>query len=242
MPPQRPRKKRAPAHRPRPWLPVAIVGSAAILAVILIVVFSNVGGSSNTPAKTTPGPTAAASQHGASFGQDNAPLTLVEYFSFQCVHCADFVSQVEPQIEKDYVDTGKLKIEFHALGSGDALLAPQAAACAGEQDRYVEYYRYLFANRLRGFSRGNLRDYAGDLGLDTAAFNKCLDSNKYEATIVSDMNAATRLNLGTPTFYLGKTSAIASQSLPYTGVTTIVGAQPYDTFKKAIEDALAKTQ
>jgi protein-disulfide isomerase len=214
----------------------------AVVAVILVIVLSDTGSGTSTTAKATPGPTAAAPQHGASFGQDNAPLTLVEYFGFQCVHCADFAIQVEPQIEKDYVDTGKLKIEFRPLGSGDALLASQAVACAGEQDRYVEYYKYLFANHLRGFGKGNLRDYAGDLGLDTAAFNECLDSNKYEETVVSDTNAAMRLNLGTPTFYLGKTNEIANQSLPYTGVTTIVGAQPYDAFKKAIDDALAGVQ
>ena len=171
MQPRRQRKKRAAARPPRPWLPVAIVGTAAIFAVVLIVVFSNTGGGSNgstVPGKTTPGPTASAPQHGTSFGQDNAPVTMVEYFSFQCSHCADYASQTAPQIEKDFVDTGKLRIEFHALGQeGDLLLASEAAACAGEQDRYVEYYRYLFANRDRGFEKGTLQEYARDLKLDT---------------------------------------------------------------------------
>jgi len=243
MPPQRPRKKRAPARRPRPWVPVAIVGTAAILAVVLIVVFSNVGGgsSSNSGLAATPGPTHAAPQHGASFGQDSAPLTLIEYYSFQCSHCADYASQIAPQIEKDFVDTGKLKIEFHALGlEGDMLRSSEAVACAGDQDRYVEYYHYLFANSARGFSEGKLREYAGDLGLDEAAFKECLDSGRHEPEMLSETKQAAQLSMGTPTFYLGNTGVIENKSLPYSGETSIVGAQPYDVFKKAIEDALAK--
>jgi len=243
MQPRKSRKKRTSARGPRPWLPVAIVGTAAILAVVLIVVFSNVGGSSSPGPKATPGPTVAAPQHGASLGQDDAPLTMAEYFSFQCPHCGDFALQTAPQIERDFVDTGKLRIEFHALGSeGDLLLASEAAACAGEQNRYVEYYRYVFANRERGFGKGTLQEYARDLKLDTTAFNACLDSNDYGAEIVNETNQAIQFNLGTPAFFLGKTASIQSKSLPYSGETAIIGAEPYDAFKKAIEDALAEVQ
>jgi len=219
------------------------VGTAALLAVILIVVFSNVGGGSSEPGKATPGPTAAAPQHGTSLGQDDAPVTMVEYFSFRCSHCADYALQTEPQIEKDYVETGKLRIEFHALAQeGDLLLASEAVACAGEQDRYVEYYKYVFANLDRGFEKGTLQEFARDLKLDSGAFNSCLDSGKYSEGIISDTNEAIRLNLGTPTFFLGKTATIQNKSLPYTGETSIVGAETYAVFKKAIEDELAEVE
>jgi protein-disulfide isomerase len=169
MPPQRPRKKRAPARRPRPWVPVAVVGTAAILAVVLIVVFSNVGGgsSSNSGPAATPGPTHAAAQSGSTVGSDSAPVTMVEYFRFDCPHCADFAAEVEPQLERDYIDTGKLRIEFHPLAlEGDILNASAAALCAGEQGRFWEYCDLAFANINRAFSKKNLRQYAGDLGLD----------------------------------------------------------------------------
>jgi protein-disulfide isomerase len=244
MQPRRQRKKRAAARPPRPWLPVAIVGTAALLAVVLIIVFSNTGGSSDgKPAKTTPGPTASAVQSGTSLGQDDAPVTMIEYFSFQCSHCADYARDTAPQIEKDFVETGKLRIEFHALGGeGKLLQASEAAACAGEQNRYLEYYKYLFANRDRGFDKGTLREYARDLGLDTEAFNSCLDSGGGSQQIISDTNDAMEQNLGTPTFFFGQTGTIDKESLPYRGETSIVGAESYDVFKKAIEDELAKAQ
>jgi len=244
MRPQKTRKKRPPKRPLPPWIPVAVVGTIAVIAVVLVIVVSNAtsSGNSNTPAKTTPGPTASAPQQGASFGRPDAPVTMVEYYSFQCSYCADFAASTEPQIEKDYVDTGKLRIEFHALGAGDVLLASEAVACAGDQGHYVEYYKYLFANRLRGFSEGTLKEYARDLGLDTAAFGQCLDSHKHRQTIVDDTSAASLQKLGTPAFYLGKTSAMENQSLPYANATNIPGAQPYQVFKSAIEQLLGSAQ
>ena len=127
MQPKRPRRKRATTRTQRPWIPVALVGGVAILAVVLIVVLSNVfGSSSGSSANIVDSGIAHSSpQEGAFLGQPNAPLTMIEYFRFDCSHCADFALQTAPQIEKDYVDTGKLRIEERALAldPGDLLTA-----------------------------------------------------------------------------------------------------------------------
>jgi len=248
MPSQRPKKRRAPAHRPRPWVPVAIVGVAAVIAVILIIVFSNVGGSSsNSGPAATPGPTHAATQSGATVGSDSAPVTMVEYFRFDCPHCADFALEVEPQLEKDYIDTGKLRIEFRPLAlEGDILNASEAALCAGDQGRFWEYYELAFANINRGFSKGNLKEYAAALGLDTNAFNICLNSGKYKDQVVNETNETVKAGIqATPTFFLGKTSDMNRLSAPYSGQTRISGVQatsPAAPFKAAIDQILATVQ
>ena len=249
MPPQRPRKKRAPARRPRPWVPVAVVGTAAILAVVLIVVFSNVGGgsSSNSGPAATPGPTHAAAQSGSTVGSDSAPVTMVEYFRFDCPHCADFAAEVEPQLERDYIDTGKLRIEFHPLAlEGDILNASAAALCAGEQGRFWEYCDLAFANINRAFSKKNLRQYAGDLGLDTNAFNTCLDSGKYKDQVVNTTNEVVKAGVqSTPTFFIGKTSDMNKLSVPYPNQNRLSGVQatnPVAPFKTAIDQILATVQ
>jgi protein-disulfide isomerase len=248
MPPQRPRKKWAAARRPRPWIPVAIVGTAAVVAVILVIVFSNVGGSSsNQGPAATPGPTHAAAQNGATVGADSAPVTMVEYFRFDCPHCADFASQVEPQLEKDYIDTGKLRIEFRPMAlEGDILNASEAAFCAGDQGHFWEYYDLAFANINRGYSKGNLKDYAAALGLDTSTFNSCLDSGKYKDEVVNETNEALKAGVqSTPTFFLGKTSDMNRLSVPYSGQTEISGVQvtnPAAPFKTAIDKLLGTAQ
>jgi protein-disulfide isomerase len=247
MQPRRQRKKRASARRPRPWLPVAIVGVAAILAVVLIVVFSNSGGSSNSGPIATPGPTHAAVQSGATVGSDSAPVTMVEYFKFDCPHCADFASEVEPQLETDYIDTGKLRIEFHPLAlEGGLLLASEAVFCAGDQDRFLEYYDLVFANIDRGFSESDLKKYASTLALDTSAFNSCLDSGKYQNQVLNETNQALTAGVqSTPTFFIGKTSDIDRLSVPYTGQTRLSGVEqtdPVAPFTAAIDEVLATVQ
>lgn len=245
MQPRRPRRKRATSRTQRPWIPVALVGGTAILAVALIVVLSNVfGGSSGSIVDS--GLTHNSPQEGAVLGQPNAPLTMIEYFRFDCSHCADFALQTAPQIEKDYVDTGKLRIEERALAlapQADLLNASQAALCAGEQGRYFDYYDLLLSNFTRAYTGDNLKEYARHLGLDTGAFNSCLDSKKYEQSVVDETNEASRAGVNsTPTFFIGGTQAMEAASPPYTGHTQILGAVTYDVFKKAFDDELAKAQ
>jgi protein-disulfide isomerase len=246
MQPKRPRRKRATTRTQRPWIPVALVGGTAILVVALIVVLSNVfgGNSGNSGSIVDSGIAHSSHQEGAVLGQPNAPLTMIEYLRFNCSHCADFALQTAPQIEKDYVDTGKLRIEERALApEGDLLTASAAALCAGEQGRYFDYYDLLFANFTRAYTGDNLKENARHLGLDTAAFNSCLDSKKYEQSVVDETNQAVGVGVtATPTFFIGGTKAIGAASVPYTGFTQIPGAETYDVFKKAIDAELAKAQ
>ncbi len=245
MQPRRARRKQASSQRA--WVPIALIGVGAVLVVVIIVVVSNVvGGGSNVSAtRATPGPTHSAPQSDASAGQDSAPATLVEYFRFDCSHCADFALNTAPSIEKDYVDTGKLRIIFRALAleaSGDVLTASEAALCAGEQNHYWDYHDLVFANfsTVNPYSKDNLKQYAKDLGLDTTAFNSCLDSDKYKDQIVSGTNSDLAAGVNsTPTFYLGQTSVINSESVPFPGAKQIIGAQDYSAFKTDIDKVLA---
>lgn len=254
MPQQKTRRKRAAAGKPRPWLPVAVVGVVAIFAVALIVVLSNMGSDSSSPSNTTtnvpaatPGPTHAAPQSATVVGSDSAPVTIVEYFRFDCPHCQEFAKEVEPQLEKDYIASGKLRIEFRPMAldsssSSNLLNASEAALIAGDQGHFWEYYDLVFANMSRGFSIANLKEYAADLGLDTTAFNSALDSGKYKDQIVNETNEAIKVGVdATPTFFIGKTSDMKSLSVPFPNQNRLGGVQttnPYAPFKAAIDPLL----
>ncbi len=161
-------------------------------------------------------------------GQDNAPVTMIEFSDYECPFCERFYVQTLPQIQKDYIDTGKVKfvyrdypLSFHL----NATKAAEAAECAGEQKKYWEYHDVLFQHQ-NALDNKSLKQYAIDLGLNTAAFNQCLDSGAMLGEVQKDFKEGSRLGIrGTPTFFING--------------TRVVGAQPYDSLKQIIERELA---
>jgi protein-disulfide isomerase len=112
--------------------------------------------------------------------------------------------------------------------------AAEATHCAGDQGKYWEMHSRLFANQQE-LARPALSKHAEALGLDVAAFDKCLDSGKSVAKIRKDMAEAQKLQIsGTPTFFVGATDPKSSE---FKG-TRMTGAQPYAAFKAAIDKAL----
>jgi protein-disulfide isomerase len=105
-----------------------------------------------------------------------------------------------------------------------AMPAHEAARCAGEQGRYWAYHDVLFERQPR-FERDDLVDYAVNLNLDRERFERCLDARRFREAVEADFAEGRDLGVrSTPTFLInGK---------------PIVGAQPIDRFRAAIDDAL----
>jgi len=162
-------------------------------------------------------------------GDANAPVTIVEWSDFECPFCTRFYKETLSQIEENYIRTGKVKfvyrdfpLSFHA----NAQKAAEAAECAGEQENFWEMHDLLFEN---GVSRGtgSFKQYAADLGLDTASFNECLDSGKYASEVQKDFQDGQIAGItGTPGFIIN-------------GVL-VSGAQPFEVFQQIIEGELAR--
>src|SRR5262245_42566667 len=83
-------------------------------------------------------------------GERTAKVTLVEFSDYQCPYCARYVRETYPQIDNEYIDTGKVKLVFvdfpiesiHRL----AFKAAEAARCSGEQGQYWQMHDQLFAH------------------------------------------------------------------------------------------------
>jgi protein-disulfide isomerase len=105
-----------------------------------------------------------------------------------------------------------------------AMPAAEAARCAGEQGRYWAYHDVLFDRQPR-FQRDDLVAYAMNLKLDRDRFERCLDRRTFRAAVEADFAEGRELGVrSTPTFLInGK---------------PLVGAQPIETFRAAIDDAL----
>ena len=173
-------------------------------------------------------------------GDANAPVTIIEFSDFQCPFCSRFYQQTLSQIEKDYIDTGKVKFVYRDLPLDNlhpnARPAHIAAECADEQGKFWDYHDILFEkqsewNRLAAADlQSTLTLYASDLGLQSSAFENCLKSEKIADEVQKDALDAAKIGAtGTPAFYIGNEKD---------GFIKISGAQPFANFQAAIDAQL----
>jgi protein-disulfide isomerase len=173
-------------------------------------------------------------------GDANAKVTVVEFTDYQCPFCARHFRQTWPQLEQEYVKTGKAKFVLRDLPleqiHPQAFKAAEAAQCAGEQGKYWEMHDRLFANQ-DAIGRKDLSAHAQAVGLDVGAFDNCVDTARTATKIRKDMADSEKAGArGTPIFYVGLTEP---NSADVKAVRVIRGAQPYAAFKDAIDSLLA---
>lgn len=167
-------------------------------------------------------------------GAANAKVTVIEFSDFQCPFCSRFFSQSFGQIEKDYIDTGKVLFVYRdfPLDSIHPQAVPGALAanCANEQGKFWEYHDKIFQNQ-ESMSDASYKAWAAELGLNTQQFNQCYDSKKYQSEVQKDFQDGAAAGVsGTPTFFIGS---------PSKGYQQLVGAQPFAVIKQVIDAELA---
>ena len=146
-----------------------------------------------------------------------------------------------PKLEDEYIKSGKLRyaVRDFPLESihRNAFKAAEATHCAAEQGKYWELHERFFANQAK-LNRPDLTAHAQAVGLDAAAFDRCVDSGKYAAKVRTDLAEAQRAGAaGTPTFFIGLTDQNSAQ---FKSVRVLRGAQPFDSFKEAIDSLLSR--
>ena len=172
-------------------------------------------------------------------GNPSARLTLLEFSDYQCPFCGRHMRQTEPQIEKEYIESGKIRYVFIDKPiekiHKQAFKAAEAVRCAGDQGKYWDMHALLFA------SQKQLEPWSGHaeaLGLNVPEFDACMAADKHAAAIRSDLAIADKLGItGTPSFVL----AVSDPDDPakVEGLALIRGAKPFEDFKKEIDAALA---
>lgn len=171
-------------------------------------------------------------------GEDDAPITVIEFTDFQCPFCNRHYEQTYKQIKKNYIDTGKVKyvsrdfpLGFHQF----AQKAGEAAECADDQGKFWEMHGLLFANQATWSALPDalptFAQYAKDLSLNMSTFDSCLSTGKYKDEVIKDQADGSASGIdGTPGFWIlgpdGKNQKIS-------------GAYPYETFSAAF-DAMLK--
>jgi protein-disulfide isomerase len=170
-------------------------------------------------------------------GPSNAKVTIIEFADFQCPNCRAFWRDTLPRIKKEYIDTGKVRIVFRDFPIQDihpeATITAVAAECADDQGKYFEFHDKVFReqdHRGRDVVRyrvDELKRWGADIGLDVAAFNECVDSERHKEEVAKDYMNGTDVGInGTPVFFING--------------RLITGAQSFGNFRKVIEEELKK--
>ncbi|MGP0592097.1 DsbA family protein [Nitrospira sp. T9] len=175
---------------------------------------------------------------GAVLGEVDAPVTIVEFSDYQCPFCRRYSLTVFPVLKREYIDTGKVRYVFRDFPltsiHQQAEKAHESAHCAGESNKYWEMHDMLF-EKQNDLMVPSLKQYAGELGLDSTTFEECLDSGKYQVAIQKDVDDGGAAGIrGTPSFFVGKSGSGDS----ITG-TIIRGAQPLVNFQTIINQLLS---
>ena len=162
-----------------------------------------------------------------SIGPEDAPIVIVEFSDFQCPFCKRFTDDTYQHLLAAY--PGKIRFVFRHLPltsiHPEAFPAAEASMCANEQNSFWEYHDKLFENQ-DNLGRDLYMQIAADLNLDITTFKNCISTGKFKESIQQDSDFAVNLGVqSTPTFFVNGLA--------------LVGAQPLETFKQAIDMELA---
>lgn len=201
----------------------------------------------------------------AILGDKNSNVKIVEYSDYQCPFCRSYFLEAYQQVKNDYVDTGMANVtfkdfplEFHA----DAIYTHNAAECArkvSDDETYFAFHDAIFEaqgpvmNGTVTITDKMITNIAKDLDVNTKEYNKCVEDNEFYPEITADYLAAAEAKAnriaeidsttGEPTIR----QATAEEQVGVNATPTIfvndikiVGAQPYEVFKLAIDSELRK--
>jgi protein-disulfide isomerase len=169
----------------------------------------------------------------AMLGSKDAPLTIVEYTDYQCPFCQRFHVTAFNDLKKNYIDTGKVRfysrdlpLDFHP----NAMRAAMAARCAADQGQFWKLRDVMGANPDK-LDMDHIAGFATDLKMDTKTFRACVESEKYKNAIQTDVLEAMKVGAqGTPTFVIGKSTAIGVEG------EVMEGAMPFPMFDQKLKE------
>lgn len=197
-------------------------------------------------------------------GSATAPLTMVEYASVACSHCAAFHQEVWPMLESDYIETGKVRFVFREMitGSPQFAIAGFALAHCVAPERYFDMLDLLFQQQRAifqaagqpGGARGQYLAIAQSMGMNEADFTACLDNQDINAEIVAAHERALADGIdSTPRFLFNgelleaRRAPGASEFTYFLGTRQVMidgepvpGIVDADTFRRLIDHLLAQ--
>jgi protein-disulfide isomerase len=169
-------------------------------------------------------------------GSPTAPIWVIEVSDFQCPFCKQWHDETYTKLRDEFVRTGKVRlayVNFPLAQHTFALPAAEAAMCAGAQGKFWEMHDALFANQSKWEALPSpavaFDSLARTSGVDISRWRQCVQSGKMKPLIAADQDRARIAGAAsTPSFMIGD--------------RMLVGAQPIENLRSAIDSALAKSK
>jgi protein-disulfide isomerase len=167
-----------------------------------------------------------------AMGKPDAPVTIYEFTDFECPFCLQFFNETRPQLIKQFVDAGVVRIvardyplvQIHP----SALIGAVAGRCAADQGKFWPMYETLFSTHGAEWGGAPKRDHdalielAGKAGVETAAFTRCLDDPATQEAVLDEAASAGQLGVNsTPNFLVNG--------------QMVRGALPFASFERLIK-------
>ncbi len=167
-------------------------------------------------------------------GSDEAEVGLIEFVDFQSAENRQHFLEEWPELEKEYMETGKVRLivkHFPALDHIQGFTAAEAAECAGQQGAFCSMYDLLFTKQDEWSQAEDvsavLKGYAAELDLDADAFATCLDEGQTSEKVMQD-------------FTIGQQGQFPPAPLFWIFKGEQGGGVPTDQLQEAIEELLAQ--
>ncbi|MDP2648042.1 MAG: DsbA family protein [Candidatus Yanofskybacteria bacterium] len=218
-------------------LPGAIMFAAILVSGTLLYANGFLSGTIDSPETGAPQFADVSVDDDPMLGNENAPVTIIEFSDFQCLYCRRFWKDTMAQLKSEYIDTGKVRFVYRDYpltgGHPAALVSALGGECAQDQGKFWEFHDKIFQEQDKqgtgtiAYTVTEVKRWAQEIGLNAAEFNACVDSGKYSSEVEKDLadGSAAGVN-GTPTFFING--------------QRLVGALPFAQFKQVIDRELQK--
>jgi protein-disulfide isomerase len=141
-------------------------------------------------------------------GDENAPVTIVEYASMTCGHCANFHERTWPDLKKDYIETGKVRFIFREFPLDPVASAAFMLARCAPQEKYFDIVDIMFEEQRAWAFTDNpyqsLLDFSKQIGFTQESFEECLtNQGLLDAVNAVRERGANEFGVNsTPTFFI----------------------------------------
>ena len=152
------------------------------------------------------------------FGPPGAAVEIIEFSDFQCPFCQRLTATLE-QLKAEYGSAIRLVFKDYPLPNhAQAFKAAEAGNCANEQGKFWELHDTMFS-RQSELGVEDLKRHAGELGLDQAAFDACLDSGRFAGQVTADLT-------------LGQQHGVSSTPTVFINGRAVMGAAPFEDVRR----------
>lgn len=173
--------------------------------------------------------TSAAERVDQGLGDPDAPVTIIEYSSLTCPHCAHFHNEILPELKERYIEDGRVRLVYRDFPLDQRALEAAVVAHCGGPDRYYGFLDVLFKQQetwARAEGLGPLRQLGRLAGLSESDMDACLaDQALIDSILKVRLDGQEEYDIGsTPSFVIGD--------------EVVAGAQDADAFAEIIEPLL----